>query len=308
MLLLFSVVLCSLLFSLFLSSFDSIKIWISLLLLRGKSCRCLCVEMRASFLNRLTYTLCFFRALGRFCSHALPVLLLPMYYRCILARRLFFHPPSRVCVYYHRRARWKEWRRAFENYIQTDDRSSRQRTLSNRYGRPFPLQRKRVFSFFRFSGPFVRSGIRDRRVARQRTGKEDKKQKTTFFSFSRNLSFWRGKHSQRGMHSSLLFNVKFVARKDHERSPFAQTTKKLLFVTVFFLRVFLHFYKKESSFRALSFPLSLLSHIHTQYWLRDWYSRSWRPRRVVVLWNERPLYASRRRRLNQTERKTTRTR
>ena len=93
------VLYCSLLFSF---SFDSIDLDFSLFSL-GKSCCCLCVEMmRASLLNRLTYTLCFFRA-SLLLTRALPLLLLlllllPMYYRCITRASCILSPSLGVCV------------------------------------------------------------------------------------------------------------------------------------------------------------------------------------------------------------------
>ena len=111
---------CSLFFSLSLSfsfSFDSIDLDFSLFSL-GKSCCCLCVEMmRASLLNRLTYTLCFFRA-SLLLTRALPFLL-PMYYRCITSASFILSPSLLVCVcvcnIYHRTRAGKS-EDEFENY------------------------------------------------------------------------------------------------------------------------------------------------------------------------------------------------
>ena len=180
---------CCSLFAPFLSSFDSIKIWISLSSSREKVS--LPLRWDASFVLESfnLYSLLLSRSwtflLTRSSCSSSSSDVLPMYTRAsfILSPSL-----SRVCVYYHRRARWKEWRRAFENYIQTDDRSSRQRTLSNRNGRPFPLQRKRVFFVFSFFWSF--RALWHTRPSSGETENEEGGQKTKnylFFIFTKSL-------------------------------------------------------------------------------------------------------------------------
>ena len=181
--------------------------------------------MRASVLNRLTYTLCFFRA-SLLLTRALPLLLLllllPMYYRCITRASCILSPSLGVCVctIYHRTRAGKS-EDEFENYSNRWDRSSCQRILWNRMGYTHPFSNREFFRFFVFLSVSVRAlWHSDRRVEHNRESWEREKQKniTTFFF----TLFVKGKHLLvRGMNSSLLSNeeciklvMKFVARKD----------------------------------------------------------------------------------------------
>ena len=220
--------------------------------------------MRASFLNRLTSTLCFFRALGRFSSHALPVLLLlPMYYRCILARRLFFHPPSRVCVYTITavRAGKSEEERLkiiFKRMIVRLVNVHFQTGMADR----FPCKEREFFRFFVFlvlscALAYATVEWRDRE-----RGRRTKNKKLPFFHFHE-ISLFGGANIRRGeciLRFFLTWNS-WPEKTTRDLLSIIDHEKTSLFVTVF-LRVFLHFLEKESSFRALSFSLSFISHTH----------------------------------------------
>ena len=114
--------------------------------------------MRASVLNRLTYTLCFFRA-SLLLTRALPLLLLllllPMYYRCITRASCILSPSLGVCVcVLYITARALERVKMRLKIIQTDDEIVR---LVNVYFEtvwdtpvPFQIESFFVFSFFCF--------------------------------------------------------------------------------------------------------------------------------------------------------------
>ena len=155
--------------------------------------------MRASFLNRLTYTLCFFRA-SLLLTRALPVLLLPMYYRCI-TRASFILSPSLwcvcVCVLYIT-ARALERVKMSLKIIQTDEIVR----LVNVYFEtvwdtpiPFQIESFFVFSFFCFFlFPFESCGIeRPQSSGTQRREREREKQKKNYLFFT---LFGGGKHVQ----------------------------------------------------------------------------------------------------------------
>ena len=176
------VLYCSLLFSF---SFDSIDLDFSLFSL-GKSCCCLCVEMmRASLLNRLTYTLCFFRA-SLLLTRALPVLLLlfPMYYRCITSASFILSPSLWcVCVIYITASALERVKMILK-IIQTDE-IVRQRILRNRKGYTHPLSNREFFRFFVFlflSVSFRELWHSDSRVEHNREREREKTKTTTFFS------------------------------------------------------------------------------------------------------------------------------
>ena len=175
--------------------------------------------MRASVLNRLTYTLCFFRA-SLLLTRALPVLLLllllllPMYYRCITRASCILSPSLGVCVctIYHRTRAGKS-EDEFENYSNRCDRLSCQRILCNRMGYTHPSSNREFFRFFVFL--FLSVSVRalwhsDSRVEHNRERereRETKKYNYLFFTL-----FVKGKHLLlvRGMNSSRLLNEECI--------------------------------------------------------------------------------------------------
>jgi hypothetical protein len=211
-----------------------------------------------------------------FSSHALFFFF--FFFRCItdvlLARRVFFHPPSVcVCVLYIT-ARALERVKMSLKIIQTDEIVR----LVNVYFEtvwdtpiPFQIESFFVFSFFCFFlFPFESYGIAT--VEWNTTERERERNKKINYLFF--TLFVKGKHLLvRGMNSSLLlieecikFSEKFVvAGKDHERSPlFVDHEKTALCDCIMYL--FLHRGIVVSS--ALSLSL-LSSHTHTVLIARD---------------------------------------
>ena len=154
--------------------------------------------MRASVLNRLTYTLCFFRA-SLLLTRALPLLLpLPMYYRCITRASCILSPSLWcvcvcvcVCTLYHRTRAGKS-EDAFENYSNRRwDRSSCQRILWNRMGYTRPFSNREVFSFFRFSfSVSVRELWHSFTVEWNTTERERERNKKYKLPFFHSFLFW----------------------------------------------------------------------------------------------------------------------
>ena len=212
-------------------------------------------------MNRLTYTLCFFRA-SLLLTRALPVLLLPMYYRCI-TRASFILSPSLwcvcVCVLYIT-ARALERVKMSLKIIQTDEIVR----LVNVYFEtvwdtpiPFQIESFFVFSFFCFFlFPFESCGIErpqssgtQRRDERER---ERNKKKTTFFSlFLEEANTYR---MQKKSYNSWPEKIprEISSRSDHEKTALCDCILSM------------YSFIEESSFRALSLSL-LSSHHHTQY-------------------------------------------
>ena len=162
-------------------------------------------------MNRLTYTLCFFRA-SLLLTRALPVLLLPMYYRCI-TRASFILSPSLwcvcVCVLYIT-ARALERVKMSLKIIQTDEIVR----LVNVYFEtvwdtpiPFQIESFFVFSFFCFFlFPFESYGIATVEWNTTERERETKKYNYLFFTL-----LVKGKHLLvRGMNSSLLSNEECI--------------------------------------------------------------------------------------------------
>ena len=243
--------------------------------------------MRASFLNRLTYTLCFFRA-SLLLTRALPVLLLlllPMYYRSI-TRASFILSPSLWCVCVcvcnicHRTRAGKS-EDEFENYIQTDE-IVRQRILWNRMGYTHPFSNREFFRFFVFLFLSVsfrelwHSGTVEWNTTERERERGRKNKKTTFFSLflkKANVSFLRGEWWMLLLWwmQKKEFYIRGRKRPHHSRSPFRSHHEKTALCDCI---VSLYFFTERNRRFARSLFLfyhHTHTHTHTVLIARDWY-------------------------------------